>query len=518
MASDEVLYHTYSVCPRCAIIDRKGVELQPARVVVRGNRVYLIADCKIHAAQETLYCSNVPFMKRMLRWSSHTTQAPPQRDLEDLQKKKIIGSDPHRFHFPLILELPITDSGKFLDDDVIKAQVEKLKNAYPPNRKFVMKVLARGAMDIPQLNHKILFVVGILPHHPILVEVTFERLVLLSDLQDSCFLKSNVYPALKYYLRRGDEGLCKQEIQKLLAQLETFKGIQAVVTIGVERPFADLRGILELLRSRYSLIRIVVVSYERGPKDLVATLNAKIELEKKREEEKKQKEAKEKQEKQEGGDKNSESPSTESSATGQITNLTSQMTIDDEDAPTHIDNIDPYEVLELIQTATRNEISTDDFHPMSMGTLLEPFLRMLGFGLFCIRPSPFCGFGVCLVNTQNLNSYPASRLVDFERLYEEMLSLMPDMEDKIGFFTAQKLKKVLKQCPKQHTIQPVPNLYDYLTEKSKAKETQSVIDNTQILIVHNNMDLAAFDMVRRCDCTVETNSSQGFVSSCTGCL
>jgi hypothetical protein len=38
-----------------------------------------------------------------------------------------------------------------------------------------MKVLARGAMDIPQLNNKILFVVGTLPHHPILVEVTFER-------------------------------------------------------------------------------------------------------------------------------------------------------------------------------------------------------------------------------------------------------------------------------------------------------------------------------------------------------
>ena len=28
-----------------------------------------------------------------------------------------------------------------------------------------------------------------------------------------------MYPALKYYLRRGDEGLCQQELEKLLSQL-----------------------------------------------------------------------------------------------------------------------------------------------------------------------------------------------------------------------------------------------------------------------------------------------------------
>ena len=33
--------------------------------------------------------------------------------------------------------------------------------------------------------------------------------------------------------------------------LQTFKGIQSVVTIGVERPFADLRGTTILLYSFY---------------------------------------------------------------------------------------------------------------------------------------------------------------------------------------------------------------------------------------------------------------------------
>lgn len=44
---------------------------------------------------------------------------------------------------------------------------------------------------------------------------------------------------------------------------------------------------------------------------------------------------------------------------------------------------------------------------------------------------------MCLVNTENLQSYPASRLVDFEKLYEEMMPILPDMEDKIGTFQVQ---------------------------------------------------------------------------------
>lgn len=59
-------------------------------------------------------------------------------DLEDLQKKKIIGSDATHFHFPLILELPVTDGpNNFLSDDIIRSQIEKLKSAYPANRKVI---------------------------------------------------------------------------------------------------------------------------------------------------------------------------------------------------------------------------------------------------------------------------------------------------------------------------------------------------------------------------------------------
>jgi hypothetical protein len=43
-AAQRLLYATGSVCPRCAVVDRRGVRLSPARVVQRINAVYLIID------------------------------------------------------------------------------------------------------------------------------------------------------------------------------------------------------------------------------------------------------------------------------------------------------------------------------------------------------------------------------------------------------------------------------------------------------------------------------------------
>ena len=60
------------------------------------------------------------------------------------------------------------------------------------------------------------------------------------------------------------------------------------------------------------------------------------------------------------------------------------------------------------------------------------FLFLLSSFLSIIQIYMNNRFGVCLVNTPTLTSYPASRLLNFDKLYEEMTSLLPDMEDKIG--------------------------------------------------------------------------------------
>lgn len=68
---------------------------------------------------------------------------------------------------------------------------------------------------------------------------------------------------------------------------------------------------------------------------------------------------------------------------------------------------------------------------------------------------------------------------------------------------------------------PLPDLYAYLTDKSLADETHKFIQNLQFFVVHNNMDVAAMDMVRRCNCAIGTRSSVSdshVASYCTGCI
>jgi hypothetical protein len=69
----------------------------------------------------------------------------------------------------------------------------------------------------------------------------------------------------------------------------------------------------------------------------------------------------------------------------------------------------------------------------------------------------------------------------------------------------------------------MPDVYSYLTDKAKAEELTNFLQNLQFIIVHNNMDVAAFDMVRRCNCIMGTyapssSNAHNIGSYCTGCI
>ncbi len=69
----------------------------------------------------------------------------------------------------------------------------------------------------------------------------------------------------------------------------------------------------------------------------------------------------------------------------------------------------------------------------------------------------------------------------------------------------------------------MPDIVSYFTDSSKAAATQRFIRNTQFLVVHNTMDIAALDLRRRCHCTVVTGhpgtaNSARLAASCAGCI
>ena len=64
----------------------------------------------------------------------------------------------------------------------------------------MLKIVGKLATDMEMLNEKVLFVEKLLPGTPLLLEVSYERLVLISRLPNSAFLRPWVYPALKYFI------------------------------------------------------------------------------------------------------------------------------------------------------------------------------------------------------------------------------------------------------------------------------------------------------------------------------
>ncbi|EAL68761.1 hypothetical protein DDB_G0277151 [Dictyostelium discoideum AX4] len=483
---ETILYDTQTFCPICTIINRKGLILKPAIVVSRDDdKVYLKCCCEQnHSKQfETLYCSSLKFFKRILSFDpviGNRFNNSSIKDIESMGKYNDgnnqikVSKNPTISNF--VLEFSIFQNSTFLSDDEIKFNIQQFQTFYPKNKKFVLKVIARGSNNINGINDKVKYISSLLKGYPILLEVTLERLNEIGKLSNSCLLGTKVYPAVKYYLKQGDELIFIKEINQLLNVLREYSDMQCVVTVALERKFANLTDVLKLLRKSNDVIRFIILSLERPPKQLVETLTI---------------------------------------FNNNINNNNNNN--NNEENENLICNInDPFELIKEIEKSTDGSINGDDFYPLNVGQALEPMLNMMGYGLYSIKPSSYCSFATCLVNTQSIESRPINRLLNIGKLYYDLLPLLPELEEKIGFFNGLKLKSILKSCNIPGV--QLPNLFDYLTDRSKSEITRKIIDQTQILIIHNNMDLASLDLKRRCNCSVETKIKDGFISSCTGCI
>jgi hypothetical protein len=100
-------------------------------------------------------------------------------------------------------------------------------------------------------------------------------LMLLCRLPESIFLHSWTYPALKYFLRRGDEEQCREEIIKLIDSIQEFSDIQLVITLSVSRPFPALKELLSILRKESKTVRFVIIALERPPKQILRSAQLK---------------------------------------------------------------------------------------------------------------------------------------------------------------------------------------------------------------------------------------------------
>lgn len=385
---------------------------------------------------------------------------------------------------PFSVELSVWDdeAKALIPEATLCEQLQEISQRFEKEQKrFVLNVSARITTDIAGINQRVEALLRVSdPLLRITLEATYERLILLSALDNSVLLNPRVFPSIGYTLVPGQEATCLAELGRAVQSLSQIDGIQLVLTLNVPSasPYPNLEGILNFVRSNPSTIRFCVFSLFRSSSALYQQLR--------------------------------EIHAPHAGAT-----------------PTELRSIDCFGIVRAIEEASRRvtgeahvPIIADDFVPARVGMVLEPFLQQLGYGSFHIRPSPLCAFAVCLVNSRKLHSVPFSRMFDIARFFRNLVPLLPKLcEEQITWLLAQRLRWIIKKCVLSNPyLSSFPDVLAHLMEPGKVEAGRKVIDCLQFIVVHNNMDFACTDILRRAQCSMMTPLSAKnpkFVSKCS---
>ena len=458
------------------------------------------------------------------------------RDIEDLRPAASTSS------LPLLVELSVWrdgGGGGWMSDAELDCELLRFHSLFPPSHSFVIKVnggLLERKSDVLTLNqklHHILTLAAPAPPSvpsaaagwrervsacPLVVDLTFDRLIDLALLDDSALLKANVLPCVRYFLSStpdDDDGRAEQSVEAgqpggvaslfisqmsgLLNALHTITDMSLLLLLTIDEPApptAELQAILHFVQSHHSIIRMMVVTRERSPSVILKQLL-------------------------------SPPSSTASSPTTSVASSASP--------PTSSHSTDPFSLLAALESASQGRIRPTDFIPLRAFALLSPVLSMFGFRQFGLTASPFCLMATVLVNTPTLRSIPLSHLVDLHRLYHSLLPLAQSLNSSnaasnspnassrpsLSLSDLKRVQRVLKSCMIARL--DVPDLMSYVTgrhEETTAK-LRAVLRSMQVVVLHNKMDVASVDMQRRCECLVMQPSplqQDGYVAQCTGCI
>ncbi len=169
-------------------------------------------------------------------------------------------------------------------------------------------------------------------------------------------------------------------------------------------------------------------------------------------------------------------------------------------------SLDPVAGLESLE-ASGGLLKSSDFFPASILEVLEPFLRLLGYGRFSLRAHPFCGFVACLVRvgtearrprlcrrhvslTVDIQVVPLSKFIDMSRFYALMMPLVPlmasaaatgnDSAGRLSWKLARKLRTVFQESFVGSAADA--DIASYFTDQEKAPQAQAFIDNLLFVV------------------------------------
>jgi hypothetical protein len=116
----------------------------------------------------------------------------------------------------------------------------------------------------------------------ILVDSSFDRLILLCEVPNTIFLKSNVFPFLRYYLQLGEEQTCVAELKESFSKLSTFSHMNICVMMILESEggltLPNLTPVMQLLLQNTYLIRMILFYQQRNVPSIVSRAADRYEL------------------------------------------------------------------------------------------------------------------------------------------------------------------------------------------------------------------------------------------------
>jgi hypothetical protein len=479
-----------SLCAKCVLNDVGAAKWKRSRVEDDDQgQTWSIIECDVHGESRQLACSDSGFARRL-----QASSLGEQDSLVDVEDSHLalgpLGDGAKLKQLPFQVELGIFDAraSEWLDDEQIGEQIDSLMRVYGARgMRFVCKVVAPLCTDIEALNAKVHAVLRAMDRADgdattllplLLLHVTFDRLILVSRLDDTVLLHRRVFPSLRMALERGQEAQSLREMQRLVKAMRQFSSIQLVVSMAVSAPLPDLSALLAYVRSMPTLVRFVIFEYQRPAKRVFAA----------------------------------SSESSEASSSASVP----------------LDGLDAMTLIREIERCSERDglahMSRDDFVSSRVGMVLEPFLKHMGYGRFNVRAASLCAYGTVLVNgdAPPLNSLPLTRLFDIERFFRQVYASLDKLtrDASIGWLQAQKLRWAIRKCRAKHSpIASMPDVLDYLVDADKADAAAQFVGSLQFVVVHHHMDIASTDFGRRALCPlVKMQKGNRFVAQCTQCL
>jgi hypothetical protein len=453
---------------RCFIRD-KEVKLIPAQVKLYKDKVYLNVSCDSdkHKAKDEMMmiCSDVEYFIRLLN-QAKSKKLHDIADIEELDAVLSTSKDP-----PLVIEVDAFEQENLVSEEEILKRLKAATKISKDSHHHIFKINGgplRTKSGLVSFNKLLFSLEKKFPRGPILVELPFDRLIDVCLLEDSALVKGRLYPCVRYFLKHGEENMFVEEMNQLVQALNVFKDIQLTMVISLDMPYASLKEVFEFLVSHNKLIRCIIISPQRSLQTILS--NA----------------------------------------------------MNDSSEEVISSDVDLMRIFQEITKASQGKLQAKDFFPLSYIELVEPLLLKYGYGKFKIRASPFCALMSVIVNHQpaNLNFVPLSHLVNIDGFFKDANRILEqkDPEDSaISLWQAHQIQNTLEKnmLKKQFT----PSLSSFFT--SRESEMERWTRSLQFVIIHNNMDLASFDLNRRCQCCdvkssiLDPNRSS---SVCTGCI